>query len=269
MDHRRACPAGGFTLVEMVISGALMSLILASAYACLQAAFSSQRLMEPRLEAAQTARVAMALMASDLRSACPLSREFEFIGMDRMKGDVEADNIDFATHNHVPRRSGEGDYCETSYFLDRSPESDELSLWRRRNPIIAMDPLSGGRREEIATGVRQLKFEYFDGLDWYDTWGDPDGRGRAQTSWRVQPNLTGMPEAVRITLGLDGEPATQRETQRDSDGESPGQPPMVFQTVVRLDLAGRSADGGSSESPSTPGSGGDNANQGQPVPGSF
>jgi type II secretory pathway component PulJ len=250
----------------MVISGALMSLILASAYACLQAAFSSQRLMEPRLEAAQTARVAMALMASDLRSACPLSREFEFIGMDRVKGEVEADNIDFATHNYIPRRSGEGDYCQVSYFLDRGSDSEELSLWRRRNPIIAMDPLSGGRREEIASGVRQLKFEYFDGFDWYDTWGDPDGRSRAQTSWRIQPNLTGMPEAVRITLALDGERAT--ETRRSSD-ESPRKSSMVFQTVVRLDLAGRAAGSGSGESSATPGSTGDNVTPNQPESGGF
>jgi hypothetical protein len=114
-----------------------------------------------------------------------------------------------------------------------------------------MDPLSGGRREEIARGVRQLKFEYFDGLDWYDTWGDPDGQNQPQTSWRIQPNLSGMPEAVRVTLALDAEPATP---VRESADESPAPPPMVFQTVVRLDLAGRGAGNGSSGTSSAPGS---------------
>src|SRR6266481_551267 len=40
----------GFTLIELVISAALMSLILTAAYFCLSAALSGQRLLEPRAE---------------------------------------------------------------------------------------------------------------------------------------------------------------------------------------------------------------------------
>src|SRR5207248_10251495 len=95
----------GFTLIEMVISGALMSIILASAYVCLSAGFSTQRLVDARSDAAQSARVALSLMAADLRCAVPLSKEFEFIGMHReLEGD-NADNLDFATRNYVPQKS--------------------------------------------------------------------------------------------------------------------------------------------------------------------
>jgi prepilin-type N-terminal cleavage/methylation domain-containing protein len=224
----------GFTLIELVIGAALMSLILVSAYMCLHAALASQKLIEPRVEVLQTARVAMALMTADLRSACPLSSDFDFLGTHRMQGDTEADSLDFATHNYTPRRAREGDFCEVSLFMDKDPASGQFSLWRRRNPRIALDPLSGGSREEIARGVAGLKFEYSDGLDWYDTWGDSDRRGKAQFSLRVRSNLSGMPEAVRITLWLN---PNARQKQPDAQESSTNEPPLVFQTVARLNLA--------------------------------
>src|SRR5258707_251491 len=102
----------GLTLIELVISSALMTLILASAYLCLSSGLSSQKLIESRAEIAQSARVAMARLTADLRSACPLSKDIAFLGMQRTLGDVQADNLDFATHNYTPHRAGEGDFCQ-------------------------------------------------------------------------------------------------------------------------------------------------------------
>lgn len=250
---------GGFTLIELTLSAALMALILASAYACLSAGMSAQRLMEPRIDAVQGARVALGMMAADLRSACPLEAGAEFIGMDRTVGEVEADNLDFATLNHTPRRPGEGDYCQASYYLDQDRETGEWVLWRRRNPRIGLDPYQGGQRQEILRGVRALNFEYYDGFDWYDTWGDPDGRGKAQASNRLQSNASGMPEAVRITLALDATGKAARRAEASSQSGAGAEPPLVFETVVRLytPVAGGGGTGGSSASGqgSGPGSG--------------
>src|SRR5712692_6099094 len=82
----RARPARrlGFTLIELVISSALMTLILASAYLCLSSGLSSQKLIESRAEIAQSARVALARLTADLRGACPLSKDIAFLGMQRM-----------------------------------------------------------------------------------------------------------------------------------------------------------------------------------------
>ena len=84
----RNSPAGrrrsqGFTLIEVVISSALMALILVSAYLCLHAGLNSQKLIEPRAEIIQNARVAMALLTADLRGACPLAKDFQFLGTPR------------------------------------------------------------------------------------------------------------------------------------------------------------------------------------------
>jgi len=225
--------AAGFTLIEIMISSGLMALILVSGYLCLNAAIASQKMIEPRIEVIQNARVAMALITADLRNACPLSKDYDFLGMHRTLGDVPADNLDFATHNYTARRSGEGDFRQTSLFVEKDPRSGQYTLWRRRNPRIGLDPLMGGSREEIATGLRGVKFEYYDGIEWYDTWGDTELRGKAQSSNREHYNLEGLPEAVRITLWFDSNP---RRPKPDS-GSTNGEPPLVFQTITRLNLA--------------------------------
>jgi len=260
----RVAPRGrrkfsGFTLIELVISASLMALILVSAYVCLHACFSSQNLIEPRIEVFQNARVAMALLTADLRSACVLSKDSEFVGMRRRLGEVEADNLDFATHNYTPRHAREGDYCQVSYFLEKDPRTGRFSLWRRRNPTIGLNPFSGGDREEIASSLLGLRFEYYDGLDWFDTWGDVEGRGKQQFSLRERSNLYGLPEAVRITMSFD--PNAHLTTPENTKTNEPA---LVFRTVARLNLTAalqRSSDNSGS------GSGGATEMPGQTIPG--
>ena len=251
--------SAGFTLIELSISAALMAMILVSAYLCLSAGVSSQKLVESRTGVLQSARIAMALMSADLRCACPLSKDYAFLGMKRTLGEVQADNLDFATHNYTPRRAREEDWCEVSYFLDKDRASGQFSLWRRRDSTPDDQPLSGGSREEIVPGVRGLKFEYYDGFDWYDEWGDPEGRHKGQSSSLDPANLSGMPEAVRITLWLD--PGSRPAKETSPEKESP-EPPLVFQTVARLNLAAISQ---SSASGSTTSSGGRAASQPAPM----
>lgn len=254
-------PENGFTLIEVVISAALMALILVSAYLCLEAGFKAQKMIEPRAEIIQNARVAMAIMSADLRSACPLSKDNELLGMTRTMGDLEAGNLDFATHNYTPRHANEGDFCEESFYMEKDPASGQLSLWRRRNPAIALDPLNGGRNEEIATGVANLRFEYFDGTDWYDTWGQIKADGKAASSNAEKSNLTGLPTAVRITLSMDSE-LRKKKSDFAMVEEKPA-PPLIFQTVAYLNLADADAaqnnpsDTGTGNSP-TSGTGGAN-----------
>jgi len=182
--RNRSC---AFTLIEVVISSALMALILVAAYVCLNAGLKGQKLIEPRVEIVQNARVAMAIVTADLRGACSLSQDYQFLGVRRQVGEMDADNVDFATHNYTPRRPREGDFCEESLYLDRDPETGQYSLWRRRNPTIAPDPLAGGSNEEIAKGLVGFRLEYTDGVEWFDTWGDINPR-KQETSRKIQSN---------------------------------------------------------------------------------
>ena len=233
--------ASAFTLIELVISSALMVIIIAGAYVCLSSGIASQKLVETRADAAQSARVALALITADLRAACPLSRNLEFLGMDRdLEDGTEADNVDFATHNYSPRQPREGDFCEVSYFVSQDQKTGVATLYRRRDPTLDDEPLGGGSREELVPGIEGVRFEYYDGWEWFDEWGDAEGKRKAETSNRDQPNLTGMPEAVRVTIWI--KPAST------ADKEENPEPGLVFQTVARLNLV-RPASGTTSGAP--------------------
>jgi type II secretion system protein J len=241
---RRPYHNSGFTLIEVVVSMALMALILVCAYACLSACLSSRKMIEPRADVLQNARVAMELMSADLRNACPLSSDNPFLGMQRTLGQVEADNMDFATHNYTAREPRQSDYCEVSYYVDQDAQTGQFCLYRRRNPMLAPDPLSGGSREEIAQGILGLRFEYSDGTDWCDEWGNaehPEDAAAGAAASTLQANDQGMPEAVRITLMLDSDPQSNAITNSETP---PTGAPLVFQTVVRLVLADRYQSGG-------------------------
>lgn len=257
---RHAWREQGFTLIEMVISAALMALVLGASYACLNAAISGKRLIEPRADVLQNARVAMTMISADLRAACPLSKDFEFLGMHRMIDDIQADNLDFATHNYTPRRPREADYCQVSYFVEREDASSDVSLYRRRNPTIAPDPLSGGSRELVARGLRGVSFEYYDGWDWYDTWGEVNPEKKERKASALAPNLSGMPEAVRVTLWFNPNPASAKRA--DPEAPDTSEHPLMFETTVRLNLAAASQSGFSGNngnSAGAPDKGGDNS----------
>jgi type II secretion system protein J len=247
----------GFTLIEVMISASLMGLVLGASYMCLSSGLSTQRIVEGRVDAIQTARAALDMISADLRAACPLSQDYDFLGMDRMLEDVEADNLDFGTHNYRPARAREGDFCEVSYYLRKDPDSRFYSIWRRRDASPDDKPLAGGKQQQIARAVQGLRFEYYDGFDWFDEWGDPLGKKRGKQSLLDPPNISGYPEAVRITIWVDPNPE-KKEPQENAE------PALMFQTTVRLNLAAVSTR--RSSSGSTPASN-ENANPGNPQPG--
>ena len=119
-----------------------------------------------------------------------------------------------------------------SYFVSKDSQTGVTSLWRRRDPKIDDDPFGGGSREELVHGVTGIRFEYYDGWEWFDDWGDPTGKNKAESSNKYQPNLYGMPEAVRITLWINANP----EPTPKAEEEPTTEPGLVFQTVARLNL---------------------------------
>ncbi len=152
-----------FTLLELVISAAIGAMILTAAALCLNASIASQKMIDPRVDAMQCARVALALMSADLRAACPLDKSYAFLGDHRVIGDMEADNIDFATHNYSPRHPREGDYCETSYFWTR--------VQVRVNSVFGADAIQHWRSiRSPAAAARRLRRELPD-CGWNSTMG--------------------------------------------------------------------------------------------------
>lgn len=257
----------GFTLIELLVSLTASVGIIAGAYLCLHGGLQSRKICEERRDIAQTARAVLSLLAADLRIACPLPGKDEFVGMRREIQDMEADNVDFATHNWRPRRPGETDFCEVSYFVDRDDRSDGFCLYRRRDASPDEDPMDGGSRELLARDIAGFRLEYSDGYSWYENWGVTSSVPRDRSNEDLSTyNLGGLPDTVRITLVFrspgngelfrserQGKAVEKKsggslgmETEADPGAAPDPEPqapamPYIFQTVVRLELARRAA----------------------------
>ncbi|MEM7235874.1 MAG: hypothetical protein AAF517_27145, partial [Planctomycetota bacterium] len=263
---RHSARTSAFTIAELLIGVLVLSGILTASYLCLDAGLKTQSVLEERSDLVQRARVVLDLIARDLRSACPLSADREFIGMDRDIDGMEADNVDFATHRWDSQTQGEGDFCEISYYVDRNRETGLFGLYRRRDPTPDVEILDGGMKEEILPGIESFKLEYSDGFFWFDKWGKQREREQEETERTLLlTNVSGLPDAVRITISLSTDPNRERERRprtlriveardpldsdpladpgderevRDTSDDSGGDPSVItLQTVVFLNLA--------------------------------
>ena len=243
MTHQQNHDIKGFTLVELLISVSLMTGILMASYVCLQAALTGRSIVEDRSDAIQTARVVMEMIATDLRSADRLSEQHEILGLDRTLEGIEADNIDFVTRHHTPNFPMEADYCEVSYFVVQHPETGRFVLLRRRDALPDDKPLEGGQRQVLIDDLLGLKFEYYDGWDWYDDWGDAETPEQTteseESSLIASAGRVGFPEAVRVSLMIPEKSETKPAPTANPVAETQQTPPgaLVFQTIVRLNLA--------------------------------
>ncbi len=226
--------ARGFTLVEMIVATTIVVGIMGTTVACMTSGTKSEKIVSLRSGVLQTARVALDRVAADLRLAVPLHPDSAFVGIDRVIEEVgmEADNVDFATRNYRPRRIGEGDICEASYFVGRDQQTGEWCLYRRRDPSPDDRPFEGGVRERIARGVRGFRLEYSDGVLWENHWGrDPRERDMPTNAMDVGP-IAPLPDAVRISIAIAPPLDPRRPPNPDVE-------PFVFQRVVRLQFAER------------------------------
>ena len=245
----------GFTLAEMLVATIVISGVIASSYYALDAGLAARDVVSERSDALQKARIALEILRADLRAACAWDDEFEFVGLDREVSGADADNLDFASHRWTPWKPGQSDIVEVSFYIEKSRVDGRRALWRRIDPTPDGQPLEGGFREELMSGVEALRFEYSDGFEWYDEWGKQVQRTRELTERSLfQTNDSGLPDAVRVTVSMapDAKPSRIRSSA----------PPVTLQTTVFLPLAERvrtasystststdtveSADGGSS-----------------------
>jgi general secretion pathway protein J len=188
----------GLTLIEVLVSLAIMSLIASLIYGAYDGVARSRAGAEEITDRYHQGRTALSRMTRELQSAYlsvqdPLelnlvTRKTAFIGVER--------RVDFTSFSHQRVAAGthETDQNELSYFLSPNPRRG-VDLVRRESKYIDLDPQHGGVVQVLAEDVASFSIEYLDGLN-----------GQWMTSWDTT-NLNGqilrLPQQVRIELVLN------------------------------------------------------------------
>jgi general secretion pathway protein J len=193
----------GLTLLEVLVSVAIVAMIGTLIYGAFHGMTRSRDSIEAVNDRHHQGRIALARIARELSSAfighqIPLSftstppRQTGFIGSDSRP----ADRVDFTSFSHLRLRADahESDQCEVSYFGSNDPETGKLDLVRREAKYIDGDATRGGIVQVLAQDIERFDLRYLDPLtsEWLESW----------NSTQPAAQLGRLPSQVWITLVL-------------------------------------------------------------------
>ena len=184
--HRRGQSEKGFTLLELVISIAILAVITLITAGAMRLGFSSVDKGEKRIESLERLRASLNIIDSQIQSEIPISYTKEASKRYYFKG--ERDFLQFTTNYSI--WGGQKGYVLVAYRVITDPQGKQALS--SSEDIIGI----GGNRETLLlVSYDNIFFEYFykgptdEKGDWVDAWTDE----------------TSIPEKIRLRLVKDGD----------------------------------------------------------------
>lgn len=214
--RRKPSRDAGFTLMELMLSLALLALIMVILYSSFHAVAASKMHAEVRVESDQQGRTLMWLMCRELRGAVftPLiPSHVLLVGQASRQGGMPMDTITFATIDPSHRRALDGFSAEedVTYAAAPNPKHRGWFLWTRsqRSGLIQTANVPGTPPTVLATNVLSVHFRYFNGFQWMEQWDSTSA-----------PAGQGLPQAISIELQM-----------------ASGRKPAFLSTMISLPMA--------------------------------
>ena len=218
----------GFTLLEVLVASALLSMVLAIVYGVFSQTLTSKQRAEEQSAQSRAARIVLLRIGDDLQASFPFAPDnFRFVGKTSRGQQFPDAFLSFVSLSGLSLTSGShtGDWCEIEYELVPDPHSAPARQLVRRTRYASATPDStAGRASEgetlpLLTGVQGLRFRFFDGHAWHEEWG-------------AEQTQTKLPRAVEVELYLARKKTGARHQEKET---------VMFSTLVDLPLAGTSA----------------------------
>jgi general secretion pathway protein J len=203
----------GLTLVEVLVSVAVLSMIATLIYGTFDSLSHAKKGEAQRGDRTRQARSALDRMAREMQGAylsmhnpgIPIlqTRVTAWIG----KNSSPYDRVDFIAFAHLrtEKDSKESDQAEVGYFALPDPEKDgKTDLVRREQTPADMDPQRGGIVSVLCEDIESFDVRYFDPVSasWIETW----------DSSLVTAQQNRLPLEVKITLVLKNAPSGVQTT---------------------------------------------------------
>jgi general secretion pathway protein J len=214
MTHRPGQPRG-FTLIEVMIAAAILAAMGGIVFGMFSRAWNQKQEVEAIDQRYGQIRSAMDRMALEISEAFISDhydhkryRERPTIFRGRSSGGADELAFTAMANERLEADSKTSDQALITYSLDNDPNgSGDKVLFRRSNPVIDEDADRHGRKQVICSGIKALKFEYWNTtrLDWDDEW------DAAHTE-----HMGVLPERVRITITFTDETGRDRRLTTQS-----------------------------------------------------
>jgi type II secretion system protein J len=193
----------GFTLLEVLVSMAILVIIVAALYSAYTTNVEAIQIARQNGEVHQAARIVLDRITKDLQSALiqvivPSEKiKLGLVGETHEIDGKRADRIDFTTVTHLPltETGPASDLCEVGYFLEEDFENNVSVLVRRDDPRVDEDFTKGGLLVEMARNVLEFKITY------------QDSSGQESDTWNTMEGTpgSGLPVLIKVRLVLKDE----------------------------------------------------------------
>jgi len=200
--HRvQGSSSGGFTLVEVMASVAILALVAAVTFTIVFGAVKRSGFIDRDLQLRTEAASIVALVAEDIRGAYVKKGAAPwFRGEDGFLMDIPTDRVMLLSSSVLPfsPEITSGSFGEVEYYVS-SGEKEQVVLVRREQAPASAPYDEGGEAWEVTRRLAFFDLSYSDGEEWYDEWDASSGVG---------PGDGKLPRKVRIKLSLKEEDLT-------------------------------------------------------------
>jgi prepilin-type N-terminal cleavage/methylation domain-containing protein len=193
--YRRASQAG-FTLMELMLSLALLALIMIILFGTFHAVAASKLHAEVRVQSDQEGRSLMWMVCRELRGAVftPLiPSHVLMVGQASRQGGMPMDTITFATLDPGHRRALDGFSAEENitYAAVPNPNHRGWFMWTRseRSGLLQTANPPTSPPTVLASNVLSVHFRYYNGFQWVESWDSTSS-----------PAGQALPQAISIEL---------------------------------------------------------------------
>jgi general secretion pathway protein J len=205
----------GFTLIEVLISIAILAAITSLLFGAFSALKKSKDGLTRLQDRQREGRLAMARITRELQGAylsahMPINQAL-LVQKTIFKGErgTPADRVDFTAfaNMRLERDSHVSDQCELSYYGSPNPDGSSTNdLVRRIDSTIDLEPTKGGKVEVLATDIDLFDLQYLDAQtgQWQENWDTTQATGQ----------IDRLPLQVRIILVLNGGARSSSERSR-------------------------------------------------------
>ena len=241
MTGVRAMARRGLTLMEVMVSLALLSGIGAVVYTALGTSFIARDALAAEDEIHRAGRAAISRITRELQLAFLTDNHTAINTYRTVFISENADPMDrlwfsSLSHHRVYRNARECDQTEITIWGESDPtERGDYVLLHREAPRVDHEPAKDGTVLPLAYGVKRfdVKFLDTDSGEWVEEWnsvegGVPGSFGGNTATGAGAANSTTLPRAARVILVLEGPDPEDPEKVRE----------VPFVTTVMLEYAG-------------------------------
>ena len=152
MAHRHAATNKGFTLLELMVSVALLAVIITVISGAIRLSYRSVDSGEKKIESLERLRMSLIIIDSQIQSAFPLTDEEQGVKVPYFEG--ERDVLMFASNYSI--WDGEKGFVQVTYWVEQNEKGKQV-LYARENTI----GMENERETKLLEGFDDIYFGYF------------------------------------------------------------------------------------------------------------